>query len=495
VSSTQSGNRGQRPIRTRSPDLEDLRKNSPVSRVIIRAESIAKKYRIGHAPDSTSFTGVVKTLRAVFNETRTGSDSSVDFWALRDVSFELREGESLGIVGSNGAGKSTLLKILSRITGPTRGRIDIWGRSASLLEVGTGFVPVLTGRENVYLNGALLGMKRSEIKARFDQIVDFAEIDQFIDIPVQRYSSGMAVRLAFAIAAHLRPALFIIDEVLAVGDQQFQDKCQSAMRRYVREGGTVLLVSHVLETIRSFCQKGLWLKRGQVEMTGDAVSVTDRYSEWCRSPETHRVQDAQTLLSTLDFEHGHRGVELSLTPGTGRHHLRLSLIHNWGKGDAILVTGSSAIDEGRWHCVAATYLGDRNHQSVRIYVDGEQETRVDELLGYGLTGVLPTGQAMHLGCRSGTTGRLHGQVCLIHLENRRLSGSEIRDYSLRALKSEDQLVKRAMSTYVHCGDPPTPPPLFPLNPNQPFTAIVAFRMLPRNRMEEAPEAAGTALAT
>lgn len=460
-----------------------------MSQVIIRAQSIAKKYRVGHVQDRTSFSGVLRTLRAAFDDLGKGSERSVDFWALKDVSFELREGESLGIVGSNGAGKSTLLKILSRITGPTQGRIDIWGRSASLLEVGTGFVPVLTGRENVFLNGALLGMKRAEIKARFDAIVDFAEIEQFIDVPVQRYSSGMAVRLAFAIAAHLRPALFIIDEVLAVGDQQFQDKCQAAMRRYVNDGGTVLLVSHVLETIRSFCQKGLWLKCGRVELTGDAASVADRYSEWCRSPELHRVQDPQVLLSTLESAHAYRGVELSLTPGTNTHHMRLSLIHNWITGDAIAVTGSSVIDEGRWHCVAATYLGDRSHNSVRIYVDGEQETHVDEVLGYGLTGQLPIEQAMHFGCRGGSTARLHGQTCLIHLENRRLSAVEIQDLSLRALQCEEQLDKRAMSTYVHPGDPPAAPPAFPLNPNQPFTMIMAFRML-RNDSREV--GAGTA---
>ncbi|AMV22286.1 ATP-binding cassette domain-containing protein [Planctomyces sp. SH-PL14] len=449
-----------------------------MSQVIIRAESVAKKYRLGHVQDPTSFRGVLRTIRAAFDESRRTPDRSVDFWALKDVSFELREGESLGIVGSNGAGKSTLLKILSRITGPTHGRIDIWGRSASLLEVGTGFVPVLTGRENVYLNGSLLGMKRSEIKARFDQIVDFAEVENFIDVPVQRYSSGMAVRLAFAIAAHLRPSLFIIDEVLAVGDQRFQDKCQAAMRRYVQEGGTVLLVSHVLDTIRSFCQKGMWLKRGQIEMMGDAKSVCDSYSEWCRSPETHRGQDPQVLFSTLEFDEGLRGIELMLTPGADKHHLRLALVHNWHLKDAISVTGSSVVNEGQWHCVAATYSGEKTHNAVRLYVDGEQETRFEEVFGQGLTGAIPTGQPFHLAGRVGGRARLHGQMCIIHLENRRLSPPEVREISLRALDSEESLCRNAVSTSVHAEDSSAAKlPVFPINPNQPFTAVVAFRML------------------
>src|SRR6185295_2097393 len=185
--------------------------------------------------------------------------TSEEFWALKDVSFEIRRGEVLGIIGRNGAGKSTMLKILSRITEPTSGRIGIRGRVASLLEVGTGFHPELTGRENIFLNGAILGMSRAEITAKFDEIVAFAEVERFLDTPVKRYSSGMYVRLAFAVAAHLEPEILIVDEVLAVGDAQFQKKCLGKMGEVSRTGRTILFVSHNLTAIRTLCQRCILL--------------------------------------------------------------------------------------------------------------------------------------------------------------------------------------------------------------------------------------------
>lgn len=200
--------------------------------------------------------------------------SEEEFWALKDVSFEIRRGERVGIIGRNGAGKSTLLKILSRITEPTTGRVEIRGRVASLLEVGTGFHPELTGRENIYLNGAILGMTRREIRSKFDEIVDFAEVEKFLDTPVKRYSSGMYVRLAFAVAAHLEPEILVVDEVLAVGDASFQKKCLGKMEDVAdREGRTVLIVSHQINVIRTLASKGILLASGILAKCGEPEEV------------------------------------------------------------------------------------------------------------------------------------------------------------------------------------------------------------------------------
>ena len=201
----------------------------------------------------------------------------MDFWALKDVSFQIKQGEVVGIVGRNGAGKSTLLKILSRITVPTEGRIRIDGRTASLLEVGTGFHQELTGRENIFLNGAILGMTRAEIVRKFDEIVEFSGIEEFLDTPVKRYSSGMYIRLAFAVAAHLEPEILIVDEVLAVGDAAFQKKCLGKMGSFAQSGRTVLFVSHNMEAVRSLCQRGVWLKDGRLHKDGKADEIIEAY--------------------------------------------------------------------------------------------------------------------------------------------------------------------------------------------------------------------------
>jgi lipopolysaccharide transport system ATP-binding protein len=209
---------------------------------------------------------------------RAASDTVEEFWALEDVSFEVKQGEVVGIIGRNGAGKSTLLKILSRVTEPTKGRVTIRGRVASLLEAGTGFHAELTGRENIYLNGAILGMTRREINRKFDEIVAFAEVEKFLDTPVKRYSSGMYLRLAFAVAAHLEPEILIVDEVLAVGDAEFQKKCLGKMDDVSRrEGRTVLLVSHNLNVISRLCQKGIWLERGCVRQSGSPAELIKSY--------------------------------------------------------------------------------------------------------------------------------------------------------------------------------------------------------------------------
>ena len=253
-----------------------------MSNSIITAENVSKRYVIGHA--GASGDGVRHILETVFRnparwlrERREQSRRSEEFWALKDVSFSVKQGEVVGIIGRNGAGKSTLVKVLSRITEPTTGRIEIEGRVASLLEVGTGFHGDLSGRENIFLNGAILGMTKVEIKKKFDEIVAFSEIENFLDTPVKRYSSGMFVRLAFAVAAHLEPEILIVDEVLAVGDSSFQKKCLGKMDEVARGGRTVLFVSHNMAVMRQLCTKGILLNQGQVVKTGSIGEVVDTY--------------------------------------------------------------------------------------------------------------------------------------------------------------------------------------------------------------------------
>jgi len=255
---------------------------------IISVENLGKKYLLRHQTGQQPYVALrdvlsdgIKNLGRKLlgrsNQTDYGTEQE-EFWALRDVSFEVKQGDRIGIIGRNGAGKSTLLKILSRITEPTTGRVRIKGRVASLLEVGTGFHPELTGRENIYLNGAILGMGRAEIKRKFDEIVDFAEIERFLDTPVKRYSSGMYVRLAFAVAAHLEPEILVVDEVLAVGDAQFQKKCLGKMEDVsAKEGRTVLFVSHNMGAVSRLCTRSLLLKKGCVLAEGFSQDIINIY--------------------------------------------------------------------------------------------------------------------------------------------------------------------------------------------------------------------------
>jgi lipopolysaccharide transport system ATP-binding protein len=280
--------------------------------IVIRAEGVGKKYIIGHETERERYTA----LRDVASRTARGmwkraigaargyaimhGEATEEFWALKDVSFTVKRGEVLGIIGRNGAGKSTLLKILSRITEPTEGRVTITGRVASLLEVGTGFHPELTGRENIYLNGAILGMSRAEIRRKFDEIVDFSGVEKFIDTPVKRYSSGMQVRLAFSVAAHLEPEILIIDEVLAVGDAEFQKKCLGKMGEVsTREGRTVLFVSHNLGAISALCQSGLYLRGGSVGRVGLVGAALADYRQSQVSSDTLRRDARNTKLALI----------------------------------------------------------------------------------------------------------------------------------------------------------------------------------------------------
>jgi lipopolysaccharide transport system ATP-binding protein len=254
-----------------------------MSDTAIRVENLGKKYILGQKEEkyktlSGAMTGTAKSLVNAFNFPKKEAESGKsEFWALNDVSFEIKQGDRVGIIGRNGAGKSTLLKVLSRITEPTSGSIRIKGRVASLLEVGTGFHPELTGRENIFLNGAILGMGKVEIERKFDEIVAFAEVEKFLDTPVKRYSSGMYVRLAFAVAAHLEPEILIVDEVLAVGDAQFQKKCLGKMEDVGKEGRTILFVSHQMSAILTLCDRALLLNRGKCVGDGEPAKMIAKY--------------------------------------------------------------------------------------------------------------------------------------------------------------------------------------------------------------------------
>jgi len=307
-----------------------------MSDIAIRVEGLGKRYRIGERERYKALRDVItdaaaapfRKLRSAFSNSHSNGngangnghspsslithdsslvradsqsairDSQSDlFWALKDVSFEVKRGEVVGIIGRNGAGKSTLLKILSRITAPTTGEVEIKGRVGSLLEVGTGFHPELTGRENIYLNGAILGMKRAEINRKFDEMVAFAEIEKFIDTPVKRYSSGMFVRLAFAVAAHLDPEILLVDEVLAVGDAQFQKKCFEKMKQVRSHGRTIFLVSHNMSALRLICSKGIALDSGHVILAGEVNAVCDWYLQ-----TTQEAVNAQLTIETPTYE-------------------------------------------------------------------------------------------------------------------------------------------------------------------------------------------------
>jgi lipopolysaccharide transport system ATP-binding protein len=265
---------------------------------IVRVENISKQYRIGTR--DAAYQTLRETLSsAVMSPFRRrgeqGGARGETIWALRDVSFDVRPGEVLGLIGHNGAGKSTLLKILSRVTEPTRGRVELYGRIGSLLEVGTGFHPELTGRENVYLSGAILGMSRREIERKFDAVVAFSEVGKFLDTPVKRYSSGMYVRLAFSVAAHMEPEVLLVDEVLSVGDLSFQQKCLKHMRYLKESGMTILLVSHNMSAVQSTCERSLYLDNGGIAAFGDTHEVIREYRDRMRVREQERAPLAPQL--------------------------------------------------------------------------------------------------------------------------------------------------------------------------------------------------------
>lgn len=265
---------------------------------IIKVEGLGKKYIISHEGKEsyTALRDVISRKAKGLVKKKADLPEKEDFWALKDVNFEIKKGDALGIIGRNGAGKSTLLKVLSRITEPTHGRVEMNGRVASLLEVGTGFHPELTGRENIFLNGAILGMSRVEIRRKFDEIVDFSGVEKFLDTPVKRYSSGMYVRLAFAVAAHLEPEILIVDEVLAVGDTEFQKKCLGRMKDVsMNEGRTVLFVSHNMIAMQNLCTRALFLENGTVSADGQVSEVINKYNALFQTKSTVQIFDNKDI--------------------------------------------------------------------------------------------------------------------------------------------------------------------------------------------------------
>jgi lipopolysaccharide transport system ATP-binding protein len=320
-----------------------------MSDLAIRVENLGKRYQIGgpQAPYKTlreTLTDLVgsplRRVRALAGgqPARGGQEA---LWALRDISFEVRRGQVIGIIGSNGAGKSTLLKILARITEPTEGQAELRGRVGTLLEVGTGFHPELTGRENIYLNGAILGMKRSESDRKFDEIVAFAEVERFIDTPVKHYSSGMYLRLAFAVAAHLEPEILIVDEVLAVGDAQFQKKCLGKMEDVAHQGRTVLFVSHNMTAMRSLCDDVIWLDKGKIVEEGPTPRVIANYLQTASTAPSERVWH-----------------DIASAPGNERVRLRAARVRpeEGMQNGAITLQTPLDIEIEYWNLVPDTYL-------------------------------------------------------------------------------------------------------------------------------------------
>ena len=299
-----------------------------MSNVVIHVEELGKQYRIGQRQKNRTLRDALVDRVAASSRRllRNGGEDAANnsIWALRDVSFEVKQGEVLGVIGRNGVGKSTLLKILSRITKPTTGCVRIRGRVGSLLEVGTGFHPELTGRENIYLNGAILGMKRAEIERKFDEIVAFAEVERFLDTPVKRYSSGMYVRLAFAVAAHLEPEILIVDEVLAVGDAAFQRKCLGKMSDVASGGRTVLFVSHNMNAVQRLCSQAVLLEQGQLVAAGQTEDVVNLYlansashspNSWMDVSHLNRRGTGQARVTAFRFSSCDEAYDFHLYPG------------------------------------------------------------------------------------------------------------------------------------------------------------------------------------
>ncbi|TVP44533.1 MAG: ABC transporter ATP-binding protein [Gemmatimonadales bacterium] len=343
-----------------------------MSDLAIAASGVGKRYRIGTAQvqHNTLRDALASSTRRLWSSmTSPGDRAEPDhFWALQDVSFQLRQGEVLGIIGSNGAGKSTLLKILSRITEPTTGEIAIRGRVGSLLEVGTGFHSELTGRENIFLNGAILGMTRQEIRGKFDEIVDFAEIDRFIDTPVKHYSSGMYLRLGFAVAAHLEPEILIVDEVLAVGDADFQRKCLGKMGSIAVGGRTVVFVSHNLDAVQALCTRALLLDEGRVLSDGPTHQVLEQYAK-----------------SRLDSVSRKSWPEPQSAPGNDTVRLKGARILAEDGADTIDVRTPFRLEFEYWNLVPDTRLSLSvhvyNHHGVRIFNVGSTKEPTSQPAG------------------------------------------------------------------------------------------------------------------
>ena len=365
-----------------------------MSDIIITAENLGKKYTIGHQRENGGYKSLrdelSQNVRGLFHKTSEllrgkdliQGDSQEDFWALKDVSFEIKRGEAVGIIGRNGAGKSTLLKVLSRITEPSAGRVTIKGRVASLLEVGTGFHPELTGRENIYLNGAILGMARAEIKRKFDEIVAFAEVEKFLDTPVKRFSSGMYVRLAFAVAAHLEPEILVVDEVLAVGDAEFQKKSLGKMSDVAHEGRTVLFVSHNMGAIKSLCRSVIVLEKGHIKFSSeDVVGGVDLYLD---------KKNINRPSSTIDYrryeDENFKLLDINLVNNSGEVLVNHNILRSskvFVQIEFLLKNNDPAINLGyllygnKEECIFATYMRDGYEKDWPKLATGKNTIKVE----------------------------------------------------------------------------------------------------------------------
>jgi lipopolysaccharide transport system ATP-binding protein len=346
--------------------------------IAIRVENLGKQYQIGgkQAGQRTFREALRDSLALPVRWMRGERRVHETFWALDDVSFEIKQGEAVGIIGRNGAGKSTLLKVLSRITRPTQGRVELYGRVASLLEVGTGFHAELSGRDNIYLNGAILGMSRTEIIRKFDEIVDFAEVEKFLDTPVKHYSSGMYVRLAFAVAAHLEPEILIVDEVLAVGDSQFQKKCLGKMGDVAREGRTVLFVSHNMAAIQQLCQRGVVLETGHLAFEGEIGNAIHHYVQASQAmiseselADRKDRQGSQWLNFTKVVLHDNEGRQIS--QATSGQDLRIRIHYTSKqekKGASVLVSFNIRNDQD--YLLTNLNSIDSGHENLDIFTNG-----------------------------------------------------------------------------------------------------------------------------
>jgi lipopolysaccharide transport system ATP-binding protein len=407
--------------------------------VAIRANGLGKHYRIGERQKYKALRDTLtdtiyspfRMIRGMLSPSERVVRPADSIWALKDLSFEINQGEVVGVIGRNGAGKSTLLKILSRITEPTQGYVDVCGRVGSLLEVGTGFHPELTGRENIYLNGSIIGMRKGEIDRKFDEIVAFAEVEQFLDTPVKFYSSGMYMRLAFSVAAHLEPEILLVDEVLAVGDAAFQKKCLGKMGQVAKEGRTVLFVSHNMPILRSLCPTSLLLEQGHIALAGSTEECFNRYLDRCRNARSLSSVEFQrpisgspwiksvTLMSKGSQSSTLRmGDDLSIVVHFASvspiQHPRLGFVISTQEGERVLCASnrfqaspiySEPVQEGIIQCdlqvvplmanryVVSLYFGDRFDDS--HVTENAIEFEVDEHDCWG-QGKLPPPRASHL---------------------------------------------------------------------------------------------------
>lgn len=352
-----------------------------MSDLAIRVDNLSKLYRLGAALPQHGLreiiqnqaTGLWQRLSGGKNGSKSSTSNTEEFWALRDLSFDVSRGEVVGVIGRNGAGKSTLLKILSRITEPTQGRVEIHGRVGSLLEVGTGFHPELTGRENIFLNGAILGMSQAEIRRNLEAIVDFSGIEKFLETPVKRYSSGMYVRLAFAVAAHLQPEILIVDEVLAVGDAEFQSKCLGKMHDVAQQGRTVLFVSHNLAAIQALCSRAILLENGKLAQQGSPADVVGGYlkKNWQLAEQelagrTDRTGNGKIRFSSVEYlsESGDR-LEGLQTGRTGA--INLTLDNTTGEDQSgISVNVGISDEQGTRVCLLSTTMSDSTTGTIPV---------------------------------------------------------------------------------------------------------------------------------